>query len=102
MLGTEPIRDLWERWRRATNSVSAKLILLLLGSLLVIFALLGYLNIHLHRKHLENATLQSAERVSDLIKRSTSYYMLRNDRDGLYHMMETIASEPGIERVRVF
>ena len=102
MPGTEPIRDLWERWRRATNSVSAKLILLLLGSLLVIFALLGYLNIHLHRKHLENATLQSAERVSDLIKRSTSYYMLRNDRDGLYHMMETIASEPGIERVRVF
>jgi len=102
MPGTDQVRGLWDQWRKATYSVSAKLIVLLLGSLLVIFALLGYLNIRLHRKHLENATLQSAERVSDLIKRSTSYYMLRNDRDGLYHMMETIASEPGIERVRVF
>ncbi|HEU5336602.1 MAG TPA: ATP-binding protein [Terriglobales bacterium] len=84
------------------HSLGAKLIWLLLAAMVVIFALLGFATIRLHRHNLESATLSAAERVSDLIKRSTSYYMLRNDRDGLYHMMTTIAGEPGVVRVRVF
>jgi two-component system NtrC family sensor kinase len=84
------------------HSVSAKLIVLLLLSMVVIFALVGYLNIRLHRKDLEASVLASAERVSDLIKRSTAYYMMRNDREGLYHVMQTIAGEPGMVRVRIF
>lgn len=99
MPGTEPDRG---RWRRLAHSLSAKLISLLLLVMTGIFALLGYLNIHLHRQHLEAATLTSAERVSDVIKRSTSYYMLRNDREGMYHAMATMADEPGIVRVRIF
>jgi two-component system NtrC family sensor kinase len=84
------------------HSLSAKVIALLLATMVAIFALLGYLNIRLHRKHLEAATLTSAERVSDVIKRSTTYYMLRNDREGLYHVVKTIADEPGMVRVRIF
>jgi two-component system NtrC family sensor kinase len=90
------------RWKRLTRSLSAKLISLLLIVMVSTFALLGYLNIRLHRQHLEAATLTSAERVSDVIKRSTSYYMLRNDREGMYHAMETMADEPGMVRVRIF
>jgi two-component system, NtrC family, sensor kinase len=89
------------RWARVTGSLSARLILLLLAAMIGIFTLLGYLNIRLHRRHLESATLVSAERVSDVIKRSTSYYMLRNDREGLYHTMSTMANEPGMVRIRV-
>ncbi len=70
--------------------------------MVVIFALLGYLNIRLHRQHLEAATLASAERVSDVIRRSTTYYMLRNDREGLYHAIQTMADEPGMIKVRIF
>src|SRR5208282_4465754 len=88
-------------WTRLTNSVSAKLIRSLLVVMVVIFALLGYLNIRLHRQHLEAATLASAERVSDVIKRSTTYYMLRNDREGLYHAIQTMADEPGMIKVRI-
>jgi len=91
-----------EQWERLTHSISAKLISLLLLVMLGIFGLLGYLNIRLHRQHLEAATLASAERVSDVIKRSTSYYMLRNNREGLYHAMATMADEPGMVRVRIF
>src|SRR5246127_539378 len=90
------------RWKRLTNSLSAKLISLLLVTMVVVFALLGYLNIGLHRQHLEAAALTSAERVSDVIKRSTTYYMLRNDREGMYHAMATMADEPGMVRVRIF
>lgn len=102
MRATEQDESAWRRGVSLGHSLGAKLIWLLLAAMLVIFALLGFATIRLHRHDLETATLSAAERVSDLIKRSTSYYMLRNDRDGLYHMMSTIAGEPGVERVRVF
>jgi len=96
----EPTRD-DSGWKWLTHSISAKLIGSLLAVMVVIFALLGYLNIRLHRQHLEAATLLSAERVSDVIKRSTTYYMLRNDREGLYHAIQTMADEPGMIKVRI-
>ena len=96
---TEPRRG---RWFRLTHSLSAKLNLLLLGAMLLIFALLGYANVRLHRQHLEQTTLLSAERISDVIKQGTTSYMLRNDREGLYHSIQTMAAEPGMEKIRIF
>ncbi len=85
-----------------SGSLSAKLVLLLLTSMTAVFALLGYLNVRLHRQHLEQYTLLSAERVSDVIKHSTTDYMLRDDREGLYRSMQTMAAEPGMEKIRIF
>jgi two-component system, NtrC family, sensor kinase len=89
------------RWKRLRRSLSAKLISSWLAMMVVIFGLLGYANIRLQRQHLEEATLVSAERVSDVIKRSTTYDMLRNDREGLYHAIQTMADEPGMVKVRI-
>ncbi len=100
MLEIEPSRR-YIAWRQLRRSLSAKLIGSLLAMMVVIFALLGYANIRLHRQHLEEATLASAERLSDVIKRSTTYYMLRNDREGLYHAIQTMADEPGMVKVRI-
>jgi two-component system, NtrC family, sensor kinase len=88
--------------KRLAHSISAKLIGSLLAVMLFIFAFLGYLNIRLHRQDLEAATLASAERVSDVINRSAAYYMLHNDREGLYHSIQSIADEPGMVKVRIF
>ena len=96
---TDPTRF---RWLRLTHSLSAKLNMLLLGAMVVIFALLGYLNVRLHRQHLEQIRLVSAESVSDVIKHSTTDYMLRNDREGLYRSIRTIAGEPGTVKIRIF
>jgi two-component system NtrC family sensor kinase len=98
--------EVWEtgqgvRLSRLGRSLSAKLVALLLGAMVAIFALLGFLNIRLHRQHLEAATLVSAERMSDVIKRSTSYHMMRNDREALYRMINNMADEPGMERIRI-
>lgn len=90
------------RWWRLTRILSTKLTTLLLAAVVLIFAVLGYLNIRLNRQHLEAATLLSAERVSDVIKRSTTEYMLRNDREGLYHSIQVMAGEPGMVKIRVF
>ena len=76
--------------------------LLLLGAMVAIFALLGYVNVRLHRQHLEQYTLLSAERISDIIRRGTTDYMLRNDRVGLHQSIERTAAEPGMEKIRIF
>jgi two-component system, NtrC family, sensor kinase len=88
-------------WVRVAHSISAKLVIPLVALMTVVFGLLGYLNIRLQRQQLEKSTLVSAERVSDVIKRSASYYMLRNQRDGLYHTITEMANEPGIVRIRI-
>lgn len=99
MRETETIR---RRRLRLTPTLSAKLNILLLGAMVIIFALLGYLNVRLHRQHLEQITLLSAERVSDVIKHSTTEYMLRNDQQGLHRSIQTMAGEPGVEKIRIF
>lgn len=93
-----PARRTW--W--LPRSLSVRLIGWLLVTIFATFALVGYLTIRLHRRHLEAQTQLSAERVSDLVKRSTSQYMLHNDREGLHQMMRTIASEPGVVSIRIF
>jgi two-component system NtrC family sensor kinase len=89
-------------WVQMAHSISAKLVILLVALMALVFGFLGYLNIRLQREELEKSTLASAERVSDVIKHSASYYMLRNQRDGLYHTIVDIANEPGIVRIRIF
>jgi len=89
-------------WLHPRVGLSTKLNVSLLGAMVVIFALLGYLNIRLHRRHLEQAALLSAERVSDVIRRSTTNYMLRNDREGLYLAIRTFGDEPGMVKIRIF
>ena len=89
-------------WQRAVYSLSGKLVVLLIASMTLVFGVLGYLNIRLERKHLERNTLASAERISEVIKQSASYYMLRNEREGLYQMIDSIGHDPGMVRIRIF
>ena len=88
-------------WRKQTGSLSVRLLVLLVASMAVVFGVLGYLNIQLQRRHLERTTLADAARMSSVIKRNTSYYMLRNQRDGLYHIITDMANEPEMVRIRI-
>jgi two-component system NtrC family sensor kinase len=86
---------------RLGYSVSAKLMASLFLAMAIIFLLFGYFSIRLHRHHLEAAALVSAEQQSEVLRRSASRYMLRNDRVGLYEMMINMADQPGVVRVRI-
>jgi two-component system, NtrC family, sensor kinase len=94
-------RSVVARWSRLASSLSGKLLLLLVSSMALVFGVLGYLNIQLHRRHLERDALADAARTSSVIKRNTSYYMLRNQRDGLYHIITEMADEAGMLRIRI-
>lgn len=89
-------------FRPLFNSLSAKLIFWLVVSMVVIFGLLGYSNVKLQRHHLEDTVLAHADSISDVIKRSTRYSMMNNHRDEVYHIINTIGTEPGITKIRIF
>lgn len=79
-----------------------KLAVCVTGSFTALVALFSYLSLREHRRHSEELLLQSVDRLTDVILRTTRYQMLHNDRAALYHMIQGIGSEPGIRRVRIF
>ena len=87
---------------RKHTGLAYKLALCLIVSTAGIFGVLGFLNLRAHRLHSEELVLASAERLSDIIQRSTRYQMLHNDREALYQAIRDMGSEPGIRRIRIF
>jgi len=87
---------------RLRLGLAGKLAVSLIASTAALFALFGYFNLRELRRHSEEMVMQSAERITDVIQRSTRYEMLRNDRQALYNVMQELGSEPGIRRIRIF
>lgn len=88
--------------RNVRLGLSLKLIVCLVGSMILIFSLMGYRSIRIHKRNLEEMTNLMAERISNTIKDSTRYSMLQNHRDEVYHIITTIGSQPGIKKIRIF
>ncbi len=63
--------------------VSTKLLVLLLACLAFGSAVLGYINIRLHRHDLEQVSLEEAIGISDFVRDCTNRSMMANDRQGL-------------------
>jgi two-component system NtrC family sensor kinase len=87
--------------RRLAGSLAGRLFALLLGALVLVFAVFGAVNIRLHQRDLERSVLGSAERLNHVIYRAMSYSMLHNDRDALREMVTSLRGEPGIVSVRI-
>jgi two-component system NtrC family sensor kinase len=83
-------------------TLTVKLAASVVASFAAFVALVGYLSLREHRRHSEELVLQSADRISDVILRSTEYQMLHNDRQALYQMINDMGSEPGLRRIRIF
>src|SRR5947209_17043903 len=82
--------------------LAAKLALCVIASTAAFFLLFGYINLRMERSHSEQLVKQAADRVADIILRSTRYEMLHNDREALVNIIQELGSEPGIQRIRVF
>lgn len=84
------------------TSLALKLGFCLAASTVTIFGLFGFSMIALHQRESESLVLASADRIGDIIQRSTRYQMLHNDREALYQVIRDIGSEPGLVRIRIF
>ena len=62
----------------------------------------GFINLRAERVHSQDLVEQSADRITDVILRSTRYEMLHNDREALYNIIQELGSQPGIQRIRIF
>lgn len=81
--------------------VSTKLLVLLLGCLACGTAVLGYINIRLHRHDLEQVSLEQAIEISDFVRDNTYRSMLANDRQGLYDAIDGIGHHSEVEQIRI-
>lgn len=82
-------------------SISTKLFLLL-GFLLLLVFIITYLNTDLFTRQIENNVRNHAIQVSDLIKSSTRYSMLKNHREDLANIIANIGKEQGIEGIWIY
>jgi len=82
--------------------LAAKLAICMVASTAAFFTLYGYVNLRVERRHSEEMVVQAADRITDVILRSTHYEMLHNDRDALYNVIQELGAEPGIRRIRIF
>ncbi len=85
-----------------THSLATKLTACVVGSMAILLASYGYWSIRLWRQSQHEILLQTADRVSDTIRRSIRYSMLRNQREEVFHIINTIGHESGISRIRIF
>jgi two-component system NtrC family sensor kinase len=87
---------------RLTHTLAIKLTACVVGGVALLFSVYGYWNLRLWRQSQQEVIYQSADRISDTIRRSIRYSMLRNQREDVFHTINTIGHENGISRIRIF
>jgi two-component system NtrC family sensor kinase len=87
---------------RISHSLAIKLTACAVGGVALLLGLYGYWNLRTWRKSQQEIIFQSADRISDTIRRSIRYSMLRNEREEVFHIINTIGHENGISRIRIF
>ncbi len=88
--------------KRYKIGLGPKLVVYLSLSLIVIFTVIGVLSLRMYREHLMMGVHQNADQVSDIIKGSTNYSMLTNERESIYRIIDAIGREPGIMKIRIY
>jgi len=84
------------------KSLSVKLMTAVCGISLLTIGTFAWMSIHtLQAQHIEDVT-RNASQFSDTVKRSTHHAMLQNRWEDAFYIMETIAQQEGVDRVRIF
>ena len=87
------------RWYK---SIEFKIILSVAITTLAVNGFFTFLYLDVQARHLDETILKSATRLSETIKKSIQYDMLVNRKENAYRIMETIAEQEGIEKVRIY
>ena len=84
------------------KNIGAKLILVVGFILILSLGIFAYVNITSQKNQLTSEVMRGAFRISETVRRSTRYDMLRNLREDLHQMIETIGQQEGLEKIRIF
>ena len=84
------------------RSLGLKLICSVSAIAMLVIGVYASVNINTQRNQLIHEVIQSSSRVSETIKRSMRYDMLKYQPDRLHRAIDTIGAQEGIEKVRIF
>jgi two-component system NtrC family sensor kinase len=83
------------------SALEAKLFAAMFVVLLLSLGALGVVVERLQRRHFESDRAAQATRTAEVVRRSTSYSMLHNDREALQQIVEAIGDGSGVVAVRI-
>lgn len=101
-MGANPWVSFRIRMKRITHTLAFRLFLLIASLQTVILVSLAFAMIHVQRESLMENVTENAERVSEVIIRSTRYSMLMNRKEDVHHIVSAVGSEPGFDGVRIY
>lgn len=84
------------------HSLSFRLFAVLLLIIILLFGLYSTLCYKMQSRIYEDLIGSAAYRTSDLAKKSLHRLMLLNEREELYHTIQQMGSEPGIENISIY
>jgi two-component system, NtrC family, sensor kinase len=84
------------------RGLAFRLSLYLAAAVAVVLGLFGLWAVHESRSHLEQSVIDSADRVCDVIRRSTRSFMFRNERREIFEIIQAIGEQPNFDRIRIY
>jgi two-component system NtrC family sensor kinase len=78
---------------------------LLVGSslfLLIVFGTYSYFSVRFYTDQIMSQVMESAQNLSEVIKSSTHYSMLKNQKEDVYEIINTIGKLRGVEGIRIY
>ena len=88
--------------KKIVVTLSFRLFVFILIILSVVFGFYAYRMIQANTIQLLDTVYLSADRMSDLIKRSTRHSMLINQKVGVNNIVNSIGAQPGVDVIRIY
>jgi histidine kinase len=91
-----------EKLMKFLNLLAFRVFLIILFVMLVGTAVLTKLSIDRQAEQYLRDAIVGANRIGDVIKRSTNYSMMLNRQEDIHQIISTIGNEPGLEAIRIY
>jgi two-component system NtrC family sensor kinase len=96
------MRRLIHTYAHLTRSIAFKLFLVICLAQTAMLGLLTFATIRLQESNLMENVMLSADRVSDIIQRSTRHSMMLNRKEDVLGIIASVGGQPGIEGIRIY
>lgn len=87
---------------RLTKTIAFRLFLIIASVQTLVLGALAIATVDVQQTHLMEHVELSAQRVSDVIARSTRHSMLLNRKEEVQHIVAAVGDEPGMEGIRIY
>ncbi len=85
-----------------TRGLAYRLSLYLTAVVAVSLGFLGIWTAKTTRFHLEQTVIGNADRICDVIRRSTRSFMFRNESREIFEIIQAIGEQPSLDRIRIY